>query len=164
MSRKQIDIKYGRLFPWPFLLIAIIIFIVAVSLIIEKPIVAGVLVAVSGFILTGYEGTVIDKTSRTYLEYKSFFFFKTGSKKKYSDVEKIFVNISKSTQRLYTAHTSHSSTFSNVVFNAFLKFNDGEKIKLKSKRSKAQLIKYLEPISRFLNVPIEDNSGRNSRG
>jgi hypothetical protein len=164
MSRKQIDIKYGRLFPWPFLLIAIIIFIVAVSLIIEKPIVAGVLVAVSGFILTGYEGTVIDKTSRTYLEYKSFFFFKTGRKKKYSDVEKIFVNISKSTQRLYTAHTSHSSTFSNVDFNAFLKFNDGEKIKLKSKRSKAHLIKYLEPISRFLNVPIEDNSGRNSRG
>jgi|SRR5688572_16347296 len=158
MSREQIDIKYGRLFPWPFLLIAVIILIASLPLIIEKPMAATILIAVSGFILTGYEGTVIDKTSRTYMEYKSFFFIKTGRKKKYADMEKIFINYSKSSQRLYTAHTNHSSTFSNVEFNAFLKFNDGEKVKLKSKRSKADLIKYLQPISSFLNIPIEDNS------
>ena len=160
MKKEEINVGYGSLFPWPFLLIAIIILIVALPLAIEKPFVATLLIAVSGFILTASEGTVINKESRTYVEYKSFFFIKSGKRKSYSEVEKIFINTSNTTQRLYTAHTTHSSIFSNCEFNAFLKFDNGVKVKLKSKRNKADLMKVLQPISLFLTTSIENNSSR----
>jgi hypothetical protein len=158
MKKQEMNVGYGSLFPWPFLLIGIILLIVAVPLAFEKPFVGTILIAVSGFILTAYEGTVINKESRSYVEYKSFFFIKSGKTKSYSEVEKIFINKSKTTQRLYTAHTTHSSIFSNHEFNAFLKFDNGVKVKLKTKRNKAHLMKFLHPVSLFLSTSIEDNS------
>lgn len=124
----------------------------------SKTVVAFLLIAGSGLILTGCEGTVINKKSRWYLEYKSFFFLRAGKKLKYAGVDKIYINSSRTTQRLNTAYTNHSSTFSNIEFNGFLKFTGGEKIKLTSKRNKTEVLKCLQPISRFLNATIEDNT------
>ena len=154
----KIDVKFGSLFPWPFRLIAVIVLLVGLSLILEKTFLSIGMMLIGGFILSGSEGTEINRAEKSYLDYKSFFFMKNGDKKKYSDIEKIFVSTSKTKQQLYTAHTTHSSTFENLEFNGFLKLNNGEKIQLLRKRKKPDLIKELNKVALFLNVPIEDNT------
>lgn len=158
MSKNRVDIKYASLFPLPFRFIAILICLFGLSLVMERTILAIVLIIVSGFVLTGYEGTEIDIASHSYREYQSFFFIKSGSMLKYSGIEKIFVNTTKTKQQVYTAHTTKSSVFEDVEFNGFLKFDNGTKIHLLSKRKKTDLIKALEKLSRLLKVPVEDNT------
>lgn len=154
----KIDIKYGSLFPWPFRLIAFIVLVLGLALILEKTFLSIGLMLVATFVISGYEGTEINRAEKSYLDYKSFFFVKSGDRKKYSDIEKIFVGASKTKQRFYTAHTSHSSTFENLEFNGFLKFSDGEKIQLLRKRKKSDLMKELKKVATFLNVRVEDNT------
>lgn len=162
IKENKIDIKYGSLFPWQFQLIAALIFVVGLSLIVEKTLIAVLLMLFGAFILSSYEGTEIDKGAKTYREYQAFFLVKFGVTMKYSAIEKIFVTASKKKQKVYTAHTNHSSTFENVEFNGFLKFNDSTKIPLLRKRKKIDLIHRLEGISKFLDVPLEDNTRINS--
>ena len=154
----KIDVKFGSLFPWPFRFIAVIVLLVGLWLILEKTFLAIGLMLIGGFILSGAEGTEINRAEKSYLDYKSFLFVKSGDKKKYSGIEKIFVSTSKTKQHLYTAHTNHSSTYEHLEFNGFLKFNDGEKIQLLRKRKKSDLIKELKKVATFLNVAIEDNT------
>lgn len=159
MIKNKIDIKYGSLFPWPFQLIAVLVFIAAVSLVMEKPALSILFMIAGVFIISGYEGTEIDIAAKSYKEYKSFFLVKTGNSVKYSAIEKIFVNTSKTRQQLYTVHTNKSSIYENIEFNGFLKFDNGEKIQLLTRRKKKELIKALEKISALLQVPLEDNTG-----
>jgi hypothetical protein len=157
--RDKIDVKFGSLFPWPFRFIALVVLLVGLSLILERTFLAIGLMLVGGFILSGAEGTEINRKEKTYVDYKSFFFLKSGEKKKYSGVEKIFVSTSKMQQLLYNVHASHPSTYEHLEFNGFLKFQGGEKIQLLRKRRKSDLMKGLEKVAGFLNVPIEDNTG-----
>ena len=163
ITSNKIDIRYGSLFPWPFQLIAVIVLIAGLSLIIDRTLVSICLILGSGLILSASEGTEIDRAEKTYRDYKSFFFLKSGSKVPYSGIEKIFINTSKSKQTMHTAHTNKSSIFENIEFNGFLKFDDGTKIQLLQKRKKGDLINALNSISKFLNVPVEDNTGDGER-
>jgi hypothetical protein len=158
MIKNKIDIKYGSLFPWPFLFIGGIVLIIGLALLFENTLASIVLISVGGFILSGSEGTEIDKAAKRYKEYNSFFFIKSGENVAYSGIEKIFINTSKSKQRMYTAHTMHGSVYENVDYNGFLKFNDGTKIHVLRKRRKEDLLKALEKIASFLDVQIEDNT------
>ena len=156
--KKKIDIQYGSLFPWPFQFIAGIVFIVAASLILERTIVAIAFMMLCGLLLTASEGTEIDLAGKTFQEYKSFFFIKTGTKEEYSGMEKIFINTSKTKQQLYTAHTTKSSIYENIEYNAFLKFDDGTKVHLLQKRKKADLLKKVNKIAAQLDVSVEDQT------
>lgn len=158
MIKNKIDIAYGRLFPWPFLFIGGIVFVIGLALLFQNTLASIVLISVGGFILSGSEGTEIDKVAKCYREYNAFFFVKSGKNVAYSGIEKIFINTSKSKQKMYTAHTMHGSVYENVDFNGFLKFNDGTKIQLLRKRRKADLLKALESVATFLEVPLEDNT------
>ena len=157
-TKSKIDIRYGNLFPWPFHLVAGLVLLVALSLIIEKTFVSIGFAVACVFVLSGYEGTEIDKDKRTYKDYKSFFFVKSGRNVKFHEVEKIFVSTSKTMQKLHTAHTNKHSIYENTEYNGFLKFSDGTKIQLLRKRKKTDLIKALENIAKFLDVPLEDNT------
>src|SRR5688572_8876294 len=154
----KIDVKFGSLFHLPFRLIAIVFFLVGLSLILEKTFLSIGLMLVGGFILSASEGTEFNKAEKSYMDYKSFFFMKSGDKKKYSGIEKIFVSTSKMQQKLYMVHTNHSSIYDTLEFNGFLKFSNGEKVQLLRKRKKSDLIKELKRIAAFLNVPVEDNT------
>ena len=156
-QRRTIIVRFGNLFPWIFLTVAAVILVMALFTMAARPILSICLILVSGLVLTAQEGTEIDKSMRRYREYKSFFFIKSGRWMNYKQVEKIFVNSSKSSQRLYTAHTTKSSIFENIDYNGFLKFSDNKKVHLLKKRKKAELLKALNPIARFLEVPVEDN-------
>ena len=155
---KKIDIRYGSLFPWPFHFIAGIVLIIAASLIIERTIVALAFIILCGLVLTTSEGTEIDLKEKTFREYKSFFFIKTGTKEQYSGMEKIFINASKSRQQMYTAHTTKSSIYENIEYNAFLKFDDGTKVQLLQRRKKADLMKRVKKIASELDVLVDDQT------
>jgi hypothetical protein len=158
MHESKIDIKAGRVFPWQVRLVAAVILLIGLLSIIERPIVAIVLLTGSLFVISGLEGTEIDKAEKFYREYMSFFLLKKGKKIKYSGIEKIFINTSKISQKYYTAHTNHSSVFTNLEYNAYMKFSDGIKIHLMSKRKKKDVTQALDKIATFLNVHIEDNT------
>ena len=158
-EHKQIvDIKSGSLFPFPFLVLGALVFLAAMLVFVSSPILSVFLFVTAAFILTAHEGTEIDPSSKTYREYQSFLFVKKGSMKSYDSIEKIFVNSGKSVQRVYTAHTSQSSTFSSVEYNAYLKFSDGVKVFLLSKRNKPKLLDKLRDAARILNVALVDNT------
>jgi hypothetical protein len=146
------------LFPWHFQFLAVIVLIVSLALITERTVLSVVLMAASVFILSGHSGIEIDKKENYYREYNSFFLIKLGEKIKYAGIEKIYVNTSKMREQLYTAHTSHSSVFINMEFNGYMKFEDGTKVHVLSRRKKADLTKALKKISQFLNVRVEDNT------
>jgi hypothetical protein len=156
--KKRIDIRYGSLFPWPFQFIAGIVLIIAATLIVERTIAAIAFMLLSGLVITASEGTEIDLFNKTFLEYKSFFFIKSGTKENYSGMEKIFINTSKTKQQLYTAHTTKSSIYENIEYNAFLKFDDGTKVHLLQKRKKAHLMKRVDKFAAELDVPVEDQT------
>src|SRR5688500_2393019 len=159
-QKLMIDIKSGSLFPFPFLVLGAIVFLAAVPVFVSSPILSVFLLITAALILTAHEGTEVNPTSRTYREYQSFLFIKKGKPKKYNGIEKIFVNSAKVSQKVYTAHTSQSTTFSNTEYNAYLKFNDGVKVFLLSRKSKTKLLEKLRDAARVLNVPVVDNSER----
>jgi hypothetical protein len=97
--------------------------------------------------------------SNSYREYNSILFIKTGKGKKYQRIEKIFINPVRVSKTIYTAHTSNSSTFQDVEYNAYLKFSDGEKIFLLSGKNKNRIRNRLKIIAETLNIPLQDNTG-----
>ena len=156
-----VNIKGGRLFPFPFLLLGAVFCIAGFPLLTTSPLFAGISLLAGASILTAHEGTEINPSTRTFREYNSFLFLKRGRNKKYSAIEKIFVNSGKVSQRIYTAHTMNSGIFTNMEYNAFLKFEDGVKVFLVSHKNKNRLLLKLNKIGRALNVPVVDNTTRN---
>lgn len=160
-DQKQIvDIKSGSLFPFPFLVLGAVVFLAGLAVLVSYPILSLFLLVTAAAILTAHEGTEIDPSSQTYREYQSFLFMKKGKPKKYGGIEKIFVNSGKVSQKIYTAHTSQSTTFSNIEYNAYLKFNDGVKVFLLARKSKTKLLDKLNNAARVLNVSVVDNTQR----
>lgn len=155
----RVDIKSGSLFPWHFMLIAGIFLLAGFGLIAERPLLSLTLIVTSLFILSGYAGTEIDLNNSSFREYRSFFFFfKGGKRQKFNSMEKIYINKSRVAQKVYTAHTNHSSVFSNVEYNAWLKLDDGRKIHLLSKSDKSKLIRILNRVSHSLQVRVDDQT------
>ncbi len=160
MAQNKIDIKTGTLFPWTFQFIAGIVFLIGLSIIVDRPVLSLCLIAASVFVFSGYTGMEIDKEKSNYREYMSFFFIKSGKKIKYNGIDKIFINSTKVKQQMHTAHTSHSSIFTNLEFNGYLKLENGEKIHLLTKRKKEKLVYELNKIALFLDVQIDDTVER----
>lgn len=159
MTNSKIDIRNGSLFPWHFQFIAGLILLAGALLIFEKPGIGLILLVAAGFILSAASGTEIDKLGNRYREYTSFYFLIRGGKwKAFNGAEKIFINSSQNSSQMYTAHTSHSSTFVNQEFNGYLKLNDGTKILLISSRKKEKLTTMLNQAASFLKIPLQDNT------
>src|SRR5690349_955603 len=112
MPETKINIRSGALFPWHFQLIAVLILIAGIALILSKPVMGSVLIVAGGFILTASSGTEIDTSKNVYREYMSFYFIlKNGKWRKFIGAEKLFINSSKTSTQMHTAHTNHSSVF-----------------------------------------------------
>ena len=160
MAQNIIDIKTGNLFPWPFQVLAVILSLIGLSVIAGQLVLGLCLLGASMFVFSGYSGIEIDKANGSYREYLSFLFLKSGKKIKYGAIEKIFINSSKVKQQMHTAHTSHSSIFTDIEFNGYLKLENGDKIHLLTKRKKEKLVLELNKIALFLNVQIDDTVER----
>lgn len=155
----MIDLKSGSLLPWHFRFVGLLLLIIAAAVVMSKLLLALILLVVGLTMISAIEGTEIDTGKKVYREYTQFFFFlKTGKMEKYESVERIFIIKSKESQQLYTAHTTHSSTFEKVVYNAYLKFSNGEKVHLLKGKNKDALLKKLIPVCDTLDSDLVDHS------
>ena len=150
----MMDIKYGALFPWHVRLVAVFTIIIALAVIINYWWISLLIFIGSFFVIVSHEGTEVDPINKTFRSYTSFLFFKTGDSENYSHVEKLFINSGKQSQKMYSAHTSLSTTVSEKVFNAYIKFSNGEKVHLLTSKMKEDVIKKLTPLSHALKVEI----------
>jgi hypothetical protein len=158
-TNSKIDIKFKPLFPWHFLFLAGVIFIAALAFISQEALTSLFLIAGCLFVFTSFNGIEIDTVNKYYREYTAFFYFlRSGKKVKYLHIEKLYINRAKVTQRMYSARTTQSSTFSNTEYNAYIKFDNEEKIQLLNKRNKETLVRELQKVSDFLKVPVTDNT------
>jgi hypothetical protein len=155
--KTKIDIK-AESFPWQAKVLGGLFLFVAFVIIITYWWLAIILTLVGLILITGYSGTEIEPGSKTFREYTSYLFFRTGAIEKYSGIERVFINDAKMSQKMYTAHTLNSSTFSSVIYNAYAKFDDGKKIFLTSRKDKAKLLKLLNPVVASLGVDLIDNT------
>lgn len=160
LPNEKVDIKGARLFPFPFLMLGAAFVLAGFGVLISYPIVSVILIVFGISIVTAFEGTEIYPGSHTYREYNSFLFFRTGGEKRFERIEKIFINSGRVTRRMYTAHTTSSSTFSNTEYNVYVKFSDGVKIFLFSGRSKNRVAQRAEAIARSLNTSLRDYSDK----
>jgi hypothetical protein len=157
MREKIINIK-AESFPWQAKFVGVLLLIGALNLITNYWWLSIILAVVGLTLLTGHSGTQIDFANKTFREYNSYLFIRRGVSKKYNQVESVFINKAKVSQQMYTAHTSSSSTFHSVVFNAYLEFDDGIKLFLTSRKDKAKLINFLNPLVSALSVDLLDNT------
>lgn len=157
-SSKVIDIRGARLFPFPFLVLGAGFVLAGVGVVVSYTIVGVILIAVGAMMVTAYEGTEIDPNQRTYREYNSFLFLKTGKPRPYDDIEKIYINSGKVNRRMYTAHTSSSSAFARVEYNAYLKLTSGEKIFLFTDHNKKRILSRAKQIAASLSAELQDNT------
>jgi hypothetical protein len=154
----MLDIKSSALFPWQFRVMAVLAIVVALVIVQNHLVISLVLLLLGIFCLVSYEGTEVNITNKTFREYTSFLFIKTGKFQVYPELEKIYITKSKQSQQVFTAHTTHSSVFENVVYNAYLKFTSGEKVHLMSRKDKDKLMKVLHPLSQKLSLDVVDHS------
>ena len=157
-KRRVVDIKSGPLFAFQFLVLGGVFLLAGIIAAGPYLLVGAALVLIGTVILTAHEGTEISPDARVYREYNSFLFIKTGAGKKYDRIEKIFVNPGRVTRRYYTAHTSSSSTFTDMEYNGYVKFSDGVKVFLLSGRNRDKVITRLKGVADSLNIPFQDNT------
>lgn len=146
------------LFPFHFVFMGAVVFIVGLVLIMQRTGVSVILMGIGATILTGTSGIEIDKERLVYREYMGFFFMKTGRWIRFEGIEKIFINSTRVTRTMYGPMSNHSASFTNRQYNAFLKFDDGKKIHLSSKGNKTRLINRVSPVADALEVPIDDQT------
>jgi hypothetical protein len=157
MKEKVLDIK-AESFPWQAKLIGALLLMMAIGTLANYWWLSIILVVGAAFLFTGHSGTEIDGANKTFREYNSYLFVKIGDSKKYNGIDRIFINGSKVSQRMYTAHTTSSNTFTHLVYDAYLKFDNGEKIFLTGRKDKNKLIRVLEPVVKRLKVQVVDNT------
>lgn len=153
-----VDIRGAMLFPFPFLMLGAGFIMAGIGVMINHPIIALILIGVGVLVVTAYEGTEIDPANHTYREYNAILFLKKGKTKRYDRIEKIYVNSGKVSRRVYTAHTTSSSIFYNMEYNAYMKLTSSEKVFLFSGRNKNQIVRRAQAIADMLNTAFQDNS------
>lgn len=156
MEKEIIDIK-AESFPWQIRLLGALLLLPALGVMGSHWWLSIILVVLGVFLLTGYSGTEVDVSAKTFREYNSYLFIRTGEIKKYDRVERIFINKSKLTQKMYTAHTNNAAVFRDIVYNAYLKLDD-EKIFLTRRKNKDKLIRLLNPVVARLGTQLIDHA------
>lgn len=159
-SSNVVDVRGALLFPLPFLMLGAGFVLAGIGVVVSYAIVGLILIVVGIMMVTAYEGTEIDPDRHLYREYNAFLFLKTGKRKSFEGIEKVYVNSGKVSQRMYSAHTSSSSVFHNVEYNAYLKLSSGEKIFLFTDRNKNRMLRRTKRIAESLHTALHDNTSR----
>lgn len=153
----SIDFKLDKLFPWQFQLIGVAFLIGGLSAFVSASYVTPFLVIIALIIFTAQRGIEFDGLKKTYRVYNSFVFIKTGKSLKYEKVEKIYINLSKVSQKIYS-RANMATTFNNLEYDAYLMFSNSEKVFLFSGKNKKKVLNRLEDLSSFFQLDVSDNS------
>ena len=158
MNKDTLNIKYITRSPWHIQLFAIVLVIGSIALFATNFVMAVILLFVGMLILSSYSGVQINRMKKTYRAYNSFLFIKMGGLNNYEVVEKIYINQNQVSQKIYTAHTTSSQIFNNIKYDGYVKFDDGTKVHLMSKKDKSVLMNRLKEYADFLEVELQDNT------
>ncbi len=116
-----------------------------------------IVLGIGFFLLAGTQMLEIDKVQRRYRSAVSLFgLINFGGWKPYLSLENIFIKQAKASQKM--ALGPIESTVKSVVFDAYLKISDSEKIYLGSNKSKKRLHQKMESLENYLEIPILDLS------
>ncbi len=154
----KIDFKSGRLFPWTFQLFAVALLVAAVVYFTTYTMISIGLLLFSLLIITAHTGVEFDRKKQTYREYNSFLLIKTGKVLPYRGVEKVFINSGRVSQRVYTAHTTTSSVFTNTEYRGYVKLLNGNKIFLISGKDKVKVAEKLAGLADWLQTGFTDHT------
>ena len=157
MDTSKIIFISGKLFPFQFQYFAGLLFIFTLLLLFLHPYYSPIPLILALIIFTGYYGLEINSVKKEYRTYNSILFIKTGSWESFDSIEKIFITTSSQTQKVYTRVTD-GPTIRKKYYNAYLKFNGGDKVFLIAKKTKNSLIKKLRRLSDQLSLEITDNT------
>ena len=163
MQKNKFDIKTKERLPWQFKLLAILFIITSLLIISNSPVISSVLSFLALLIFTARGGLEIDMDNYIYREYMSYFFLlRVGKPVRFDAIEKIFINSGEVSNTMYTAHTSKSSTYKHQEYNAFIKFSNGDKIKIIGHRNKDDVEAYASAMAGRLKVPLVDYTSAES--
>lgn len=154
-------IKQGFIFPWNFRLFGILLIISAVVSIPLNIWFFPPLIFIGSMLLLARSGIEFDKNQNTYRPFNAFLSFRFGDKLILKTVDKIFINHNMAKSTTYTAHTAKAYTSKDSVFDAYLKFADGEKIHIKSNKAKNIIMKEMQELAKYLETDLIDNSSVN---
>jgi hypothetical protein len=154
----MIDLKFGHMFLWHVRLGAALGLLLSIAIFTSSIIGSIFLLIGCLFVLTATEGTDIDVQNKTIREYNSFFFLKTGKFEPLGRVEYIFVNRGTESHQMSSPRGLNTTVVENAVFNAYLKLESGEKIRLLREKNKLTIIEKLQALSEGLPAEIVDHS------
>ncbi|WMN12351.1 hypothetical protein QYS49_33325 [Marivirga salinae] len=153
MSKPYLNLKNGLLFPIQFQILGYVLLFAGLALIVINIWASILFVLLGGGIVSAFSG--VEFKNDKFREYNSFFFIKNGKWEPLKNVEKIFIKKIKVSQRLY-GRANQSSTIRNVVYKAFLKFENGETLFLYEHKNKETVQSKLKELSDFLKTEIID--------
>ena len=154
----MIDLKFAPMFLWHVRLGAVIGILLALGIFTSSLAGSVFLFLGSLFVLTASEGTEFNLKNKTFREYNSFFFLKTGKFEPLGLVEYIFINKGTESLQMSSPRGVQTAVVESVVFNAYLKLKSGEKIQLLRDKNKFTVIKKLQTLSERLPAEIIDHS------
>jgi len=107
-------------------------------------------------IITTHWRVHIDLGRREYREYVWLLGIKIGQLEKFNEIEYIFIKTNDVVETLRGQYST--SRLERTVFDAYLKFNENNKILIVRQNGKSRLRKKLNPIASYLNVKVVDYS------
>ncbi len=157
MKSDTVNLKSERLFPFQFQLFGVILLFGEIASIPGLPYLSPFLIVIATCIFTGYRGIQFNRSTMLYRTYNSFIFLKFGKWKAYGEIEMIFVNSSKVSQKIYTRVTE-GTTLRRIEYNAYLKMSDGTSEFLTFSKNKNALFAKLSRVAEFFHLEIIDNT------
>jgi hypothetical protein len=146
----------GPYFPWQFTFLGVLFLIFGLTL--QYGIVFNsAIIFITFIIFTGHYGLEIDFTKKTFKNYSSFLGLKFGKRKTFDAVEKIFIN-SRNIRESLHSRANNPGNFRYIEYKSFLKFSNGRKISLISRKNKEKLLKQMRNIAKDLKAEIVDFS------
>jgi hypothetical protein len=152
---KYINIKNGLLFPLQFQILGYVLLFSGIFLIVINILASIILILFGGLIVTAYAGAEFKENK--FREYNSFFFLRFGKWGKLKNVDKIFIKKIKTSQKLY-GRANQSSIIKNVIYKAFLKFEDGNTLLLSDNKDKIELEQKVQHLNQYFKTDIIDYS------
>jgi hypothetical protein len=153
VENQYLNIKTGLLFPFQFQILGYVLLLSGLGLLVIHILASIILILLGGLIVTAYSG--VEFNDNKYREYNSFFFLRFGKWEKLEKVEKIFIKKIKKSQKFY-GRANQSSTIRNVIYKAFLKFDDGNTILLKENKDKIKLGQKVQKLNQYFKTEIID--------
>lgn len=158
-NTNSLNITSNKLFPIHFQFVGLLILIIGILVaIVYSPLKALAFFLIGLVILTGSQGVEFQKDNKRYREWNSILFLKFGKWELLNPVEKIFINASKVSQKFNSAMANTGSSFKHIEYNAYLKFERGTKIFLKSNKNKEKLMKQMMELTQFFGLDVIDNT------